>query len=91
MVKLGRLDPRANNAGWQYEQRLVMAEKLGRPLRPDEEVRHRNGDPADNSPENLRLLRSGLEVSGDAPHCRSCDCELSVEGSSGSPSLPVSV
>lgn len=37
------------------ERRLVMARLLGRPLRPDESVHHRNGDRTDSRPENLEL------------------------------------
>lgn len=40
---------------WEYESRLVMERELRRPLRALERVRHRNGDPSDNRPENLRL------------------------------------
>lgn len=42
-------------AGWIMQHRLVMAGKLGRPLRADEYVHHRNGSRDDNRPGNLEL------------------------------------
>ena len=39
----------------ELEHRLVMAQVLGRPLRADEVVHHRNGDRLDNDPDNLEL------------------------------------
>ena len=50
--------PMANVCGGVYvlEYRLIAAKKIGRLLRNDEVVHHKNGDPTDNRPENLEVL-----------------------------------
>lgn len=48
-------NPNAGPNGYVYQHRHVMSEILGRQLRDGENVHHKNGDRADNRPENLEL------------------------------------
>lgn len=49
---------RRENGRWITQHRVVMEQKLGRPLLSSENVHHKNGDRADNCPENLELWSS---------------------------------
>lgn len=55
LVYVGRGYPGATKTGHIFEHRKVMQDLLGRPLRAEENVHHKNGVRADNRPENLEL------------------------------------
>lgn len=50
----------ADVRGYVYEHRLVAEEKLGRPLLPEEQIHHINGNKQNNHPENLYVAPTAL-------------------------------
>ena len=57
-------DKMRNKSSFVLEHRLIMAERLGRPLEPYELVDHMDGNPGHNAPDNLRLYRKGRNEPG---------------------------
>lgn len=69
--------PHARNSRYVLEHRLMMERMLGRLLKPEEVVHHRNGNKQDNHPSNLVLFsRNGEhlrhELQGDFVHTLAC-------------------
>ncbi len=64
---------RLRNFKYAYEHVLVMMDRLGRPLRVDEIVHHKNGDRTDNRDENLELMTASEHQRHHADETRERD------------------
>ncbi len=64
--------------GYAYEHRVVAESVLGRPLTRHDIIHHKNGDRADNTPDNLMITRSIAEHA--AHHRKRADLRLPGEG-----------
>lgn len=58
LIRVGTDHHLADVRGYAYEHRLVAERKLGRRLRKGEIPHHIDGNPQNNSPENIEVMRS---------------------------------
>lgn len=58
LIRVGKDHPLADVRGYAYEHRIVAAEKLGRSLRPKEQIHHIDGNRRNNAPENIEVFPS---------------------------------
>lgn len=56
MILVGIGAPMADCRGYAYEHRIVMSKMLGRPLRPDELVHHKDENRQNNATSNLEVV-----------------------------------
>lgn len=58
LVRVGLGHHLADVRGYAYEHRLVAEAKLGRRLRPGEQVHHVDGNKRNNTPDNIEVVES---------------------------------
>lgn len=62
--------PKANRWGYVYRYRIVMEEKLGRLLRADEIVHHKDENPSNDHPDNLEVTNQSRHIKIHLPEMR---------------------
>ena len=67
----------SNSKGWIFEHRYVMSKKIGRPLKENEIVHHKNGIKTDNRIENLEIVMR--ETHYGKVRCPFCNREFSIK------------
>lgn len=56
LIRVGKDHHLADVRGYAYEHRLVAEAKVGRRLRPGEQVHHHDGNKANNDPANIEVV-----------------------------------
>jgi len=76
-TRTNKIHKTANHSGWIKEHRYVMEQKLGRYLLPYENVHHKDGNRANNNPDNLELWIRPQPTGTrkhEKSHCPTCSC-----------------
>lgn len=54
--------------GYKYEHRVVAERKLGRKLKPSEQIHHKDGNPGNNNAANLEVVDKAQHNKVDKKH-----------------------